>query len=78
MSMEDKIKAIAKDAEGKLQATAGDLTGDDKMKLAGEAKQVQASAMNAAANLKDKAANLLDGLQNAATNAIDSVKDKLD
>jgi uncharacterized protein YjbJ (UPF0337 family) len=78
MSMEDKIKAAAKDAEGKMQAAAGELTGDDQMKLEGKAKQVQASAMDAAANLKDKAQNLMEGLKNAATDAIDSVKEKLD
>jgi len=40
MSIEDKIKATAKDAEGRLQAAAGDITGDDRMKAEGEAKQV--------------------------------------
>ncbi len=78
MSLEDKIKAAAKDAEGKLQAAAGEVTGDDRMKLEGEAKQVQASAMNAAGDLKDKAASLLDGLKDAANDAIEGAKKKLD
>ena len=78
MSMEDKIKATAKDAEGKLEAAAGELTGDDQMKVEGEAKQVQASAMNAAADLKDKAKDLAEGLKNAVGDVIDSVKEKLD
>jgi uncharacterized protein YjbJ (UPF0337 family) len=78
MSIEDKIKSAAKEAEGKLQAAAGELVGDDKMKVEGNAKQVQASAMNAAADLKDKATNMLDGLKNAANDALDSVKEKLD
>lgn len=54
MSLEDKIKATAKDAEGRLQAAAGDLTGDDQMKAEGQAKQVQAHLMDAAGSLKDK------------------------
>lgn len=78
MSIEDKIKAAAKDAEGKLQAAAGELTGDHKMKAEGEVKQAQAAALNTAADLKDKAGNLLDGIKNAASDAIDKVKEKLD
>jgi uncharacterized protein YjbJ (UPF0337 family) len=54
MSLEDKIKATAKDAEGRLQAAAGDLTGDDHLKAEGQAKQVQAHLMDAAGSLKDK------------------------
>jgi uncharacterized protein YjbJ (UPF0337 family) len=54
MSLEDKIKATAKDAEGRLQAAAGDITGDDQMKVEGQAKQVQAHVMDAAGTLKDK------------------------
>ncbi|MFN9631541.1 MAG: CsbD family protein [Cyanobacteriota bacterium] len=54
MSLEDKIKATAKDAEGRLQAAAGDLTGDDQLKAEGQAKQVQAQLMDAAGSLKDK------------------------
>ena len=54
MSLEDKIKATAKDAEGRLQAAAGDITGDDRMKAEGEAKQVQPHLMDAAGALKDK------------------------
>ncbi|MFB2836107.1 CsbD family protein [Floridanema evergladense] len=78
MSIEDKIKAAAKDAEGKLQAAAGELTGDRKMKTEGEIKQAQAAALNTAADVKDKAQNLLDGIKNAASDAIDKVKQKLD
>ncbi|HEY9663750.1 MAG TPA: CsbD family protein [Allocoleopsis sp.] len=77
MSLEDKIKAAAKDAEGKLQAAAGELTGDDRLKLEGEAKQVQASAMNVADDLKDKVTNLLDGLKETANDVIESTKQKL-
>jgi uncharacterized protein YjbJ (UPF0337 family) len=54
MSLEDKIKSAAKDAEGRLQAAAGSITGDQQMKTEGEAKQVQAQLMDAAGSLKDK------------------------
>lgn len=54
MSLEDKIKATAKDAEGRLQSAAGAITGDEQMKAQGEAKQVQAHLMDAAGNLKDR------------------------
>ena len=55
MSLEDSIKATAKDAEGRLQAAAGALSGDDAMQAEGQAKQVQAQVMHAAGDLKDKA-----------------------
>lgn len=55
MSLEDSIKATAKDAEGRLQAAAGAVSGNDAMQAQGEAKQVQAHVMHAAGNLKDKA-----------------------
>ena len=55
MSLEDSIKAAAKDAEGRVQAAAGALTGDEAMQAQGEAKQVQAQVMHAAGDLKDKA-----------------------
>lgn len=54
MSLEDKLKASAKDAEGRLQSAAGALSGDQQMKAEGEAKQVQAHLMDAAGTLKDK------------------------
>jgi len=74
MSLEDKIKTTAKDAEGRLQAAAGEITGDERMTAEGEAKQVQAQLMDAAGTLKDKvqqaAASVgeaLDGLAGKAT-----------
>jgi uncharacterized protein YjbJ (UPF0337 family) len=78
MSIEDKVKAAAKDVEGKLQAAAGELTGDSQMKVEGHAKQAHAAAMDAEADLKEKAKNLVDGLKNATTDALDSVKNKID
>jgi uncharacterized protein YjbJ (UPF0337 family) len=65
MSLEEKIRATAKDAEGKLQAAAGELTGDDNLKVEGEAKQVQAKVIDAAGDLKDKVADAADAVGNA-------------
>lgn len=39
MSLEDKIKASAKDTEGRMQAAAGDLTGNKQMQAEGEASR---------------------------------------
>ncbi|KEF42811.1 MAG: hypothetical protein ER33_04550 [Cyanobium sp. CACIAM 14] len=55
MSLEDKIRATVKGAEGKLQAAAGELSGDERLQAEGEAKQLEAKVMEAAGDLKDKA-----------------------
>jgi len=51
-SMANKVDAKAKAVEGKLESAAGALTGDTGKQIKGNAKQVQASAMNAGDNLK--------------------------
>ncbi|MFM6407498.1 MAG: CsbD family protein, partial [Microcystis sp.] len=53
MSTEGKINAIAKNLEGKAEEALGNLTGDKEMQMEGKAKQVQASAMQAAEKVKD-------------------------
>lgn len=60
MSLQDKAKAIAKNLEGKIQAAAGEITGDPQQKAEGKAKQVQAQAMNAVENAKDKVKKFID------------------
>jgi uncharacterized protein YjbJ (UPF0337 family) len=67
MSTEDKLKATARNLEGKAQEMLGDITGDTAMKAEGKAKQVEASAMHIAENVKDKAREVLD-----------AIKDKID
>lgn len=62
MSLQDKAKAIAKNLEGKVQETVGNITDNPKHQAEGKAKQIQAQAMNAAENLKDKAKNFIDKL----------------
>jgi len=66
-TMSNKADAAAKDAEGKLQSAYGDLTGDTGNKVKGQAKQVQASAMNAAEDIKE-------GTKSAAKNVADAAK----
>ncbi len=63
MSIEDKFKATAKNLEGKVEAAFGEITGDTNKQAEGKAKQVQASAMHMAENLKDKAKGVLDSLK---------------
>ena len=54
-AMSNKLDAAAKDAEGKLESAYGDLTGDKGNQIKGKAKQVQASAMNVAEDVKESA-----------------------
>ena len=63
MSIEDKIKATAKSVEGKIEAAAGEFTGDTQMKVEGQAKQVEGAAMKTAEDLKDKAKGVLDSIK---------------
>ncbi|MBW4529204.1 MAG: CsbD family protein [Aphanothece saxicola GSE-SYN-MK-01-06B] len=69
--MSNKIDAAAKDAEGKLEAALGELTGDTGHQLKGKAKQVQASAMNAAEDLKDSARSMAQKVSDAAAKLAD-------
>jgi uncharacterized protein YjbJ (UPF0337 family) len=63
MSLEDKLKAAAKNVEGKLEAAAGELTGDNQMKVEGQAKQVQAAAAQVVEDAKDQAKGVLDAIK---------------
>ena len=72
MTLEDKIKATAKNAEGHLEAAAGAITGDENLTTEGEAKQVQAQLIDAAGTVKDKvqqvAASVGDAIDGLAGN----------
>jgi uncharacterized protein YjbJ (UPF0337 family) len=48
MSTEDRVKATAKNVEGKAQEALGNVTGDPKDKAEGKAKQTEAQARHAA------------------------------
>jgi len=64
--MSNRNDTAAKDAEGKLEAAYGDLTGDTGHQIKGKAKQVQASAMNAAEDLKQGAKSVAEKVADAA------------
>lgn len=54
MSLENRAKATAKNVEGKIQESVGDLTGDTKDQVEGKAKQAEAKLRHAAEDLKDE------------------------
>jgi uncharacterized protein YjbJ (UPF0337 family) len=60
MSLEDKIKATAKNIEGKIQEAVGEVTGNPDDQAAGKAKQAEAQTRHTIENLKDKAKKLID------------------
>ncbi len=73
--MSNPVDAKAKEVEGKLEAAAGELTGDVGHQIKGKAKQVQASAMNAVENLKEGTKSVANAIGNAAENVADSIAD---
>jgi len=60
MSAKNKVQATAKNIEGKIQESVGDLTGDPKTQAEGRAKQAEAKVKHAAENVKDKAKDIID------------------
>lgn len=59
MSLEDKVKAAAKNIEGKIQEAVGEVTGNPQDKAEGKAKQAEAEVGNAVENVKDKAKEII-------------------
>jgi uncharacterized protein YjbJ (UPF0337 family) len=60
MSLEDRAKAIGKNIEGKAQELKGEVTGDPKDKVEGQAKQNEAKVRHAVEDLKDEAHKAID------------------
>ncbi|MEO1132860.1 MAG: CsbD family protein [Cyanobacteria bacterium J06639_1] len=60
MSIEDRLQATAKNIEGKVQETVGEITGNPEDKEEGKAKQAEAQVEHATENLKDKAKAAID------------------
>lgn len=60
MAAEDRVKATAKNIEGKAQEAMGDITGDPKDKAEGKMKQAEAQVRHAAEDVKDKAKEKID------------------
>ena len=60
MSLENRAKAAAKNVEGKVQEAVGDLTGNSKDQVQGNAKQAEARVRNAAEDVKDEVKKAVD------------------
>lgn len=60
MGLQDRAKATAKNVEGKVQETVGNMTGDSGAKVEGKKKQVEANIGHAAEDVKDTAKDIVD------------------
>ena len=60
MSLEDRAKATGKNIEGKAQAAKGSVTGDQKDKVEGKAKQGESSARHGVEDVKDEVKKAID------------------
>jgi uncharacterized protein YjbJ (UPF0337 family) len=60
MSTEDRMKATAKNIEGKAQEAMGEITGDPEDKAEGQAKQTEAQVEHSIENVKEKAKKAID------------------
>lgn len=60
MSTEDRIKATAKNIEGKAQEVIGEITGNPKDKVEGKEKQAEAQQEHIEENMKDQAKESID------------------
>jgi uncharacterized protein YjbJ (UPF0337 family) len=54
MSIENRVKATAKNVEGKIQEAMGEVTGDPEQEAAGKAKQAEAKVRHGVEDVKDK------------------------
>jgi uncharacterized protein YjbJ (UPF0337 family) len=53
-SMENRVKATAKNVEGKIQEVVGEVTGNPQDKMEGRGKQVEAQLRHTVENIKDE------------------------
>ncbi len=60
MGIDDRAKAAAKDAEGKVQEAAGKATDNTEAQAKGKAKQAEASATNTKEDMKDSVKDAID------------------
>jgi uncharacterized protein YjbJ (UPF0337 family) len=60
MSLKEKAKATAKNIEGKVQETVGNITGDPQDQAEGKAKQAEAQVRQSVENVKDGAKKAVD------------------
>ncbi|MEQ9372379.1 MAG: CsbD family protein [Coleofasciculus chthonoplastes F3-SA18-01] len=60
MSTEDRMKATAKNIEGKVQEAMGEITGDPEDKAEGKAKQAEAQVRHSVENEKEEVKKKID------------------
>jgi uncharacterized protein YjbJ (UPF0337 family) len=60
MSVGNRIQAMVKNLEGRLEEAVGALSGNRRLKAEGQMKQAQATAEHAKENLKDRAKRWID------------------
>ncbi len=60
MSAEDRMKAAAKNVEGKVQEAVGEVTGNPEDKAAGKAKQAESQVRHTVENAKDEVKKAID------------------
>jgi uncharacterized protein YjbJ (UPF0337 family) len=60
MSIEDRVKATAKNVEGKIQEAVGEVTGDPQDKAEGKAKQAESKVRHGVENVKDEVKKTMD------------------
>ncbi|MEN9221835.1 MAG: CsbD family protein [Thermostichus sp. BF3_bins_97] len=60
MSLEKRVEATAKNLEGKIQEAGGELTGDQREKLEGKAKQAEAAARHVVEDIREPIKDVVD------------------
>jgi uncharacterized protein YjbJ (UPF0337 family) len=60
MSLENRVKATAKNIEGKVQEAVGNVTGDLQDQAEGKAKQAEASDIHTVENVKSTIKKIID------------------
>ncbi|MGL6344197.1 MAG: CsbD family protein [Waterburya sp.] len=60
MSVEDRLKATAKNIEGKIQEAVGEVTGNPQDKVEGQNKQAEAQVRHSVENVKDDIKRAID------------------
>ncbi|MBF2065639.1 MAG: CsbD family protein [Calothrix sp. C42_A2020_038] len=60
MSIENRVEAVAKNIEGKVQEVIGEVTGNPNDKAEGKAKQAEAQVRHTAENIKDEVKKSID------------------
>ncbi len=60
MSIEDRMKATAKNVEGKIQEAVGEVTGNPQDKVEGQDKQAEAQVQHSVENVKDNIKKAID------------------